>query len=87
MKKPTHELNQDLIASTLGQLQGVVHVTANPVGLGASTHAVIVWTHDFCVDASISKLSELDCLVEVIEDNVTQALTSKKYRLNFRITY
>ena len=87
MKKPSPEVTSPVILKTLLQLQGVEHAIAHPVGNGAHTHSVIVWTHDGAVEATVGSVRDLDELVSIVEDHVTAALTSKKYRLNFRITY
>lgn len=87
MKKPEPKLNAPLILSTLNQLQGVEHTLAHPVGNGSHVYSVIVWTQDGAVEATVESLEHLDDLVSIVEDHVTAALTSRKYRLNFRITY
>ena len=87
MKKPSPEVSAPAILATINQLQGVEHTLAHPVGHGSHTHAVIVWTQDGAIEATIGSASDLDELVSIVEDHVTAALTSKKYRLNFRITY
>ena len=87
MKKPSPEVTSPVILKTLLQLQGVEHAIAHPVGRGTHAHSVIVWTQDGAIEATVASASDLDELVSVIEDHVTAALTSKKYKLNFRITH
>lgn len=87
MKKPSPEVTSPVILKTLLQLQGVEHATAHPVGHGAHAHSVIVWTQDGAIEATVASAGDLDELVSVIEDHVTAALTSKKYKLSFRITH
>lgn len=87
MKKPTPEVSAPAILKTLNQLQGVEHVLAHPVGNGSHVYGVIVWTQDGAIEASVGTASELDDLTNIVEDHVTHALTSRKYRLNYRITY
>jgi hypothetical protein len=87
MRKPSPEVSTPTILATINQLQGVEHTLAHPVGNGAHAHSVIVWTHDGAIEATVESAAHLDELVSIVEDHVTAALTSKKYRLNFRITY
>ena len=87
MKKPSPEVTSPVILMTLFQLQGVEHAIAHPVGHGAHAHSVIVWTQDGAIETTVGSVRDLDELVNIVEDHVTAALTSKKYRLNFRITY
>lgn len=87
MKKPTPEVSAPAILATINQLQGVEHTLAHPIGNGSHAHAVIVWTQDGAIEATVGSAGDLDELVSIVEDHVTAALTSRKYRLNFRITY
>ena len=87
MKKPSPEVSAPTILATINQVQGVEHTLVHPVGHGSHTHAVIVWTQDGAIEATIGSASDLDELVSIVEDHVTAALTSKKYNLNFRITH
>ena len=87
MRKPSPEVSAPHILKTLNQLQGVEHVLAHPVGNGSHVHGVIVWTQDGAIEATVESAEHLDELVSIVEDHVTAALTSRKYRLNFRITY
>jgi hypothetical protein len=87
MKKPSPKATSPVILKTLLQLQGVEHAISHPIGSGAHAQSVVVWTQDGAIEATVGSAEDLDELVSIVEDHVTAALTSKKYRLNFRITY
>ncbi len=87
MNTPKPELNVPTITKSLLQVQGVEHVLAHGCGNGSTNFTVLVWTEEACIDATITTSEQLAELTDIVECHVTDALVSKKRKINFRITH
>jgi len=83
----SNQLSTPIITKSINQLQGVEHVLVHPLGEGSRSYAVLTWTEDACVEATVTTSEQLSELADIIECHVTEALVSKKRSLNYRITH